>query len=208
MPSNSNVSRATVATVASSPLDSPDSFTLAPAVAIIQCEPGATISRAFTIYNPSPRELTFEAAAQDVVLRDGKAVFARAGTLMNGIAATAVFGERFFNVKPRGSRSISVSLTVHPRTTSNGVLIQFRGTDKVPISDVSGLSPTLGSLVLISFSNGSTADPASGSPVVTTALSTIAVSQWAINSGFESNPASGEATSAASAGTDKGGSHP
>lgn len=194
----------------SASLNSPDSFSLAPTVAVIQCKLGETISRSLTFYNPSASELTFEAVTQDVVLREGKVSFARAGALLNGIAATAVFSERFFNVKPRETRSISVSLTVHPRTTSQGVLVQFRGTDKVPLSKTIGVTPTLGTLVLINLSDGSPTEAGPGAPGVATSLSSFTVSQWAERSNGEAGePGNGDSGTANSSATmEKGGSQP
>jgi len=172
-------SQAMSAVESSAALSTPDSFTLAPAVAIIQCHPGETFSRSFTFYNPSSRELTFEAVAQDVVLHDGRVSFVRAGSILNGMAATAVFAERFFNVKPRQSRSISVSLTAHPQTTSQGVLIQFRGTDRVAVNSTLGIAPTLGTLLLVSLERETPGGAEPAAPNLGSRLSSFKVSQWA-----------------------------
>lgn len=124
-------------------LESQGTLSLSPTLSVIQCEPGASASQVLVLANNTRTELTFEVAALDVIVRDGRTVFLQAGATPNSIAAT-VLSQKYLNVKPHVEASIAVTFAVHPQTTSRGVLILLKGTDKATFGGNTYVTPPPG----------------------------------------------------------------
>lgn len=96
-------------------------------------------------------DLAFDMQAADVVTAGGKRVFVTAGDLPHSIAATAVFSPARVVVPAGQSRSVVVTVTVPPDTTSRAIVALFKGT-----TDIAGGGPTatvsLGTLMTFTLS--------------------------------------------------------
>src|ERR1700759_3310816 len=87
-PAQNEPKNAAAITVANTPAKS--TIALAPAVIMMHGQPGQSTTQTLTISNQVNTELRFEIEAQDVIVRDGKRVFVRAGQLPASIAAQVV----------------------------------------------------------------------------------------------------------------------
>jgi hypothetical protein len=92
------------------------------------------------------------------------------------MAATAYFSQRVVNVKPHQSRSVDVTFTVPEGTAAQGLVIGFRGMDRLPLNEALGMTPSMGSLIVISSPQTNEAE--AGSAAGNTA-SSFSVAQWA-----------------------------
>jgi hypothetical protein len=157
---------------------SQQSISLSPTLSAVTSGPGQTAKQTLTLVNKTPNELSFEVVVEDMVVRDGKAVFVPAGVALNGLAATAVFAEKYFNVKPQQTKPITIEFTVPPQTASRGVLVLLRGTDKLVFGKAT-MTASLGAVITVDTPDSSTAglDGAGTS----TAAASFALSQWAMD---------------------------
>src|SRR5690348_995934 len=67
----------------------PPSLSLSPAVVLARGAFGQSLSQTLTITNDTSNEFTFEMAAQDVIVKEGKRVFVPAGETEHSVATTA-----------------------------------------------------------------------------------------------------------------------
>jgi len=158
-------------------------ISLSPTLSAITSEPGQSAKQALTLVNDTPNELSFEVVVKDLVVRDGKAVFLPPGSALNGVAATAVFAEKYFNIKPQQTKIISIEFTVHPQTTSRGILVMLQGTDKLAFGKAT-MTANLGAVITIDVPE-STAAGLDGAGASAGAAS-FALSQWAADAASSS----------------------
>jgi hypothetical protein len=154
---------------------SQESFSLTPGLVIARVAPGQSFSQTLTLSNSTPYELTFELNASDLVAKNGEAAISPAGALPRSLAATAYFSQRVVNVKPQQSRTVEVTFTVPEGTSAQGLVVEFRGMDRVPLNPALGMTPSVGSLIAIAT------DPASDTPAEIESGRTAPafnVSQW------------------------------
>jgi hypothetical protein len=152
-------------------------ISLTPTLSVVECEPGRSATQTLTIANETPSELTFEVVARDLLVRDGKAVFLPAGAALNGIAATAVFSEKYFNVKPHQTTTVSIEFIVHPQTTARGMLILLQGTDKVAFGKTT-MTANLGAVITINAPESTTTGLDGGGAGTSAGTASYAISQW------------------------------
>lgn len=163
----------------------PESISLTPTLIALECEPGHSAKQTLTLANQTSSELTFEAVARDLVVRDGKAVFLPAGAALNGIAATAVFSEKYFNVKPHQTKTFSVEFTVHPQTTAPGMLVLLQGTDKFAFGKTA-MTASLGAVITINAPESTMAGLSGAGASAPAGAISFAISQWMSDAGASS----------------------
>jgi len=157
---------------------------LSPAVIALRGEAGQSTRQTLRLRNNTSRALTFEVEAADVVVRDGRRVFARAGATPGSIAATAVFSETKLKVAAGATAPVTVTLTIPRGSSERAVVALFRGTDKFRRGNVDATA-SLGALLTFTLSDGvaMTAEPLAVQPQ--TATSNLAVTQTCRNAGNE-----------------------
>lgn len=100
---------------------------LSPSVVELSGRHGQSVTHALTLRNDSDVGLDFALEARDVVVRDGVRVYLRAGELADSAAASAVLAPPVLHVPPRGSGTVTVTLTVPPAMSHRAVVIYFNG---------------------------------------------------------------------------------
>ena len=170
--------KATPTTAAAGSAKGQETISLTPTLSVIECEPGRNAEQTLTLVNDTPSELTFEVVAKDLAIRDGRAVFLPAGAALNGIAATAVFSEKYFNVKPHQTTTVTVGFTVHPQTTARGMLVLLQGTDKVAFGKAT-MTANLGAVITIDVPESATAGLSGAGASTPAGTVSFAISQWA-----------------------------
>lgn len=159
-------------------------LSLSPAVIALRGNPGESTRQTLLLHNGTTLALTFDVEAQDVVTKDGRRQFARAGATPGSIAATAVFSQRHLTVAAGQTASIAVTVTVPRDSKERAVVALFRGTDRILNG---GLTTTvsLGSLLTFTLSDSvaMTAEPLSIEPQSATA--NLSVAHTCTNSGSE-----------------------
>jgi hypothetical protein len=170
--------------VAAAALAGDGTVSLSPAVITLRGEAGQSTRQTLFLRNSTSRALTFEAEAADVVVRDGKRVFARAGSTTGSIAATAVFSQKKLTVAPGQTAAIDVTVTIPHGSTERAVVALFHGLDKIPHGNVTATA-SLGALLTFTLSDGVTM---TASPLVVqpqTPTSNLGVTQTCTNAGGE-----------------------
>jgi hypothetical protein len=159
-------------------------LSLSPAVVMLRGDFGQSTTQTLTFVNGTSRAFDFELVAQDVVIRDGKRVFADAGSIAGSIAATAVFSQRHVRVAPGETVAVTLTVTLPPATAQRAVVALFRGTNRVMSGNVP-MSASLGTLLTFTVSNdlALTAAPLEVRPQ--SAAANLAFSQACTNSGRE-----------------------
>jgi hypothetical protein len=155
-----------------------ESLSLTPAVVMKQVAPGQSAEQTLAIENQTSKEFTFEVVALDLVVRDGQAAFVPPGPLLDGIAGTASFSQKYFNVKPWQTASITVTFTVPPQTTARGVLIMLQGTDRVSVGGELAMTTSLGALITVTTPPVSLAGTGASNTTSQSAPISLAISQW------------------------------
>src|ERR1051326_2477063 len=171
------------------------SISLSPAVVMARGSFGQGLTQTLTFTNQTSRDLTFELAAEDVIIRNGKRVFVPAGETPESIAATAVFSQKAVLVKAYSSAAVDVRLTLPARTSIRAVVAIFRGTDVLSGSNGAvGMTASLSALITFNLTDNLRLQPEAVrvTPASDTANTTI--SQWIANAGTE--PALPEGTAA------------
>src|SRR5215470_9389156 len=87
-------------------------LSLSPAVVNLLGEPGESTTQRLVLLNATAVPVSFDLAAEDVVVRGGKRVFVPAGEITGSIAATAVFSRKSVTVKPGESAAVDVTMTL------------------------------------------------------------------------------------------------
>jgi hypothetical protein len=127
-------------------------LSLSPAVVMLAGDFGQSTTQTLTLMNGTSRPFSFDLAAQDVIVRDGKRAFVDAGELAGSIAATAVFSQKHVEVAPGASVTVTMTVTLPQSTEQRAVVALFRGTNKVMSGNVP-MTASLGALFTFSVSN-------------------------------------------------------
>ena len=170
--------------VAAAALAGDGTVSLSPAVITLRGEAGQSTRQTLFLRNNTSRSLTFDAEAADVVVRDGRRIFAPAGTAPGSIAATVVFSEKRVTVAPNQTAPVDVTLTIPHGSAERAVVALFRGIEKIAHGNVTATA-SLGALLTFTLSDGvsMTASPLVVQPQ--TATSNLAVTQTCTNAGSE-----------------------
>jgi hypothetical protein len=157
---------------------------LSPAVITLRGEGGQSTRQTLLLRNNTSRTLSFNVEAADVIVRDGRRVFAAAGTMPGSIAATAVFSAKKVTAAPGETVPVSVTLTIPAGSRERAVVALFHGTDKFVNGNVTSTA-SLGALLTFTLSDGvaMTADALMVQPQ--TASANLAVTQTCTNAGAE-----------------------
>lgn len=170
--------------VAASALGGDGTVSLSPAVIALRGEAGQSTRQTLFLRNNTSRALTFEIEAADVVVRDGKRVFAAAGSTAGSIAATAVFSQKKLTIAPDQTAAVDVTLTIPRGSAERAVVALFHGVDKIRHGNVMATA-SLGALLTFTLSDGVTM---TATPLVVqsqTATANLAVTQTCTNAGGE-----------------------
>ena len=131
----------------------PPSLSLAPAVVIVRAKFGQTVTQTISLHNATAVGLAYEMSAQDVVVKNGKRTFVRAGESPNSIAASAIFSRRSGYIAPLSDGTVQVLLTIPAQTSIRGVVVYFRNKHVVAGHGSVMLSASLGSLITFILTN-------------------------------------------------------
>ena len=168
-----------------------ESMSVSPAVVMLRGEVGQSTTQTLTFTNGTLQSLSFEMAAQDAVVRDGKRLFVEAGTLAGSIAATAAFSPKVFTVAPNHSAHIDVTVTIPPRPAVRAIAVMCHGTTKLgngPLQMTASVG-TLLTFALVGDVIAAEASPLKVQPP--TASSNFSAAQEVSNSGSEPMVATG-----------------
>lgn len=164
----------------------PPSLSLSPAVVLARGAFGQSLSQTLTITNDTTNEFTFEMAAQDVIVKDGKRVFVPAGETEHSVATTAVFSQKTVVVKPFTSASVDVRFTIPAETKIRAVVALFRGINRIGSSSGAvGMTASLGTLITFNLTPNVNVNPEPIQVVPATESANLAVSEWMTNNGTE-----------------------
>jgi hypothetical protein len=159
-------------------------LSLSPAVINLRGEPGESTTQRLVLTNATNVAVSFELAAQDVVVRAGKRELVPAGEIAGSIAATAVFSQKSVTVKPGQSAAVDVTMTLTPNAASRGVVALFRGTTRILNGRVP-MVPSLGTLLTFAESDDARMDIAPLAVTPPTASRNLTVAAHCVNSGSE-----------------------
>jgi hypothetical protein len=129
------------------------SIALSPAVIMVRCRPGQSVTQTLTIMNHTANEVRFNLATEDVVVREGKRSFSPAGQIANGIASTSVASPASVVVKAGEEASVQVTFTLPPETGQRAVVTFFRGVVAHAEKGAIGLGASLGTLITFNLSS-------------------------------------------------------
>ncbi|HEX9984231.1 MAG TPA: hypothetical protein VGF69_13270 [Thermoanaerobaculia bacterium] len=159
-------------------------LTVTPAVVQLRGSFGQSTTQTMMITNGTSQPFTFEMVAQDVTVKNGTRTFVEAGERAGSIAATAVYSRRVVQVRPGESERVDVTLTIPTDSPFRGVVVIFRGTNKV----MTGPVPMLASIgTLFTFALSDTLD-VNAEPLNVTpqsASANLSMTQWCANRGTE-----------------------
>ena len=159
-------------------------LSLSPAVVMLRGDYGQSTTQTLTFLNGTSRAFEFDLVAQDVIVRDGKRVFADAGSMAGSIAATAVFSQNHVRIAPGETAVVTLTVTLPPATTQRAIVAMFRGTNTVMSGNVP-MSASLGTLLTFTVSDelALTAAPLDVRPQ--SAAANLGFTQACTNSGRE-----------------------
>ena len=161
------------------------SVSLSPAVAAVNCKLGQSKTETLTLTNRTDQQLVFEMIAEDVVVRDGKRVFALAGETPEGIATTAVFTQKQVVIPPRQASSVAVTFTVPPKTDVRAAVAVFRGSTKISGQGTVKMTASLGTLFTFTTSENFSIATAPLDLTPQSATANLRISQLLTNTGSE-----------------------
>ena len=157
---------------------------LSPAVVMLRGQAGESATQTLVMRNGTSRPMSFELAAQDVVIQGGRRLMVPAGSIAGSIAATAVFSAPRITVPAGESTAVRMTVTVPSNASQRAVVALFRGTDKIMRGNATSTA-SLGALMTFALTDNvaMTTQPL----VVRTqsATSNLAVKQACVNSGSE-----------------------
>jgi hypothetical protein len=133
-------------------------ITLSPSVIELKGTFAQSTTQTLTMTNQTAMALSFNMRAQDVITAGGKRVFVAAGDLPRSIAATAVFSPAQLTVAAGTSRSVVVTVTVPPGTTSRAIVAVFTGTTTIGKGSTAA-TVSLGTLMTFTLSGQVSAVP-------------------------------------------------
>ena len=159
-------------------------LTLSPAVVTLRGTYGQSTTQRVSMTNGTSQLFACDVLVQDVIVRDGKRLFAPAGQTPGSIAATAVVSARSLNIRPGETAVVTVTVTIPQETSSRAVVVLLRGRNKLMVKGTPMVA-SLGSLLTFALSND--VSMATGGMRVTppTATATASVAQRCTNNGRE-----------------------
>lgn len=125
---------------------------LSPAVVSLRGDYGQSTTQTLKLINGTSRAFSFDLVAQDAIIRDGKRLFADAGTVAGSVAATAVFSQKHVDVPPGETVAVTVTVTLPSSTPVRAVVALFRGTNRIMNGRVP-MSASLGTLLTFTVSD-------------------------------------------------------
>jgi hypothetical protein len=152
---------------------------------MVKARPGQSTTQAFNITNSMPSEMRFDVEVQDVVVKDGKRAYQRAGELESGIAANAVAAPAAVLVPAGQAASVNVTLTVPPESKQRAVIVYLHGKLASTDGGSVGLGASLGALVTFNLSSDSVLEPGPISTTPQSATANLGLSEELHNSGSE-----------------------
>jgi len=184
LPKGQNISP-TASVSADQPSTQP-SISLSPAVIMAKGVHGQGLTQTLSLSNNTGAEFTFEMAAQDVVVKDGKRVFVAPGEEPGSIAASAVFSQKQITIKPHTVGNVEVRLTIPAQTQVRAIVALFRGTNRIASSSSAvGMTASLGTLITFNLSDNVKLQPETLKIVPPTESSNLAITEWVSNVGTE-----------------------
>jgi hypothetical protein len=130
----------------------PHTLSLTPAVVTLRGTGGQSTVQTLTVTNANDSEMSFELAAKDVVMRDGRREFVDPVEVPASIAASAIFSTPYVTVPAGASRSVRVTLTLPAAVAHRAVVVLFRAATKVPYGQSAALV-SLGTLMTFTLSD-------------------------------------------------------
>ena len=159
-------------------------LTLTPAAVMLRGAYGQTTTQKLTLTNGTSMDLTFDLLARDVVVRDGKRVYAEPGEVDGSIAATAVFSRHQIALRSGQSMSVNVTFTMPPRTNCRAVAALFRSTKPIRRGAIS-MIPAVGTLMTFRLSDDLAADASNVTVMPQSATANASFQQTYVNVGRE-----------------------
>jgi len=160
------------------------SLTLSPAVVMLRGTYGQSTTQHVSMTNGTSQPFACDVLVQDVIVRDGKRLFAPAGQTAGSIAATAVVSARSLNIRPGETAIVTVTVTIPQETSGRAVVVLLRGKNKM-IAKGTPMVPSLGSLLTFALSNDVSLATAAMRVTPPTSTATASVAQLCTNSGRE-----------------------
>ena len=158
-------------------------LSVSPAVVTLAGKPGQSTTQTLTFTNGTSQPFSFEMAAQDAVVRDGKRVYVEAGTLPGSIAATAVYSQKVFTVPSHQNVKVDVTVTIPAHPAVRAIAVMCHGTTKLGNGPIK-MTGSVGTLMTFAIAGDVIAAVASPLTVhPPTASSNFAASQHVSNSG-------------------------
>ena len=159
-------------------------LSLSPAVINLKGTFGQSTTQRLTMTNATTDAMSFDLAAEDVVVGNGKRLFVPAGEIAGSIAATAVFSRQRVAVRPGESASVDVTLTVPQNAAPRGVVALFRGTTKILNRGVL-MTPSLGTLITFAMSDDVDVNASPLALTPPSASRNLTIADRVVNSGSE-----------------------
>jgi hypothetical protein len=133
-----------------------NTLALTPSVIMTRGLPGQSVTQTLSLTNYTSMTFSFEMIAQDVIVRDGKRVFAAAGEVPQSVAGTAIFSKPTVTIAPGQTASVDVTVTLTKGTDIRAIVAIFQGTDKLNGGKGSvGMTASLGCLITFTAPNSS-----------------------------------------------------
>jgi len=161
-------------------------LSLSPAVIMASGTFGQSLTQRLTINNSTPDVFTFHMMAEDVMVRKGKRAFMPAGELPGSIAATAVFSPEEIVAPPKSSESVTVTITLPPKTDIRAMVAIFHATNAIrPNKGSVGLVASIGTLITFNLTSDVKIAPDPLRITPASATTNLAFSQYLTNTGTE-----------------------
>ena len=166
----------------------PESISLSPSVIQLAGTAGQTTTQRLTILNQTDVDLAFDLVAEEVIVRNGRRLFVRAGDTPGSIAATAVFSNPSVVVPSGKASSVNVTVTVPEATASRAIVVIFKGKT---LLNRGTATASLGTLLTFTLSKDARLTPEPAVVQPQTESSNLGFRQPFVNSGSEpvSSPA-------------------
>jgi hypothetical protein len=164
---------------------SAQTVSLSPAVVPLGGRAGQGVRQTLSLTNTTPRALSFELEARDVVVAGGTRAFVAAGETPGSIAATAVFSVPRLSVPPGGTARVDVTLTIPPAARHRAAVVLLKGTTRLGADGRTGATVSLGTLFTFALSDAFSVAPSDLAVQAQTATSNLAFQQALANDGTE-----------------------
>lgn len=152
---------------------------------MVQAQPGQSTTQDVTISNLTPREFNFQLEAMDVAVRDGQRVFVAAGEMPHSIARTAVFSPDSLQVRPGGSATVHVTVTVPENPAARAIVAIFRSDTRVQGRNGLAITASLGALMTFTLSKQFRIESSALHCDGTSEGDDLTISEWVTNTGIE-----------------------